>query len=101
MSPTEMADKYGISLGNVYTIKATAKRTGVVTRSGRSVSGARIENENSVFTAGIRDRIKDMREQDYTSSEITQILNEEGMKVSLQDVNKVMARAAYDPRNRG
>lgn len=55
---------------------------------------SRIKEESRVLDTGLRERIKDMREMDLTSTEIADLLNKEGANVTLEDVMKVMARGS-------
>lgn len=95
LSTRDIADKHGITLGNVYTIRTVARRRGEL--AGSAGMTKRLKDELSVLTPAIRERIKDLRERDFISSEITLILQDEGLKINLEEVNKVMARTAYDP----
>lgn len=93
----EIAEKYGITISNVYTIKASARRNGLINSRGYKTIDARLEDEARILDIGLRERIKDMREMDLTSTEIADLLRKEGVQVSREDVMKVMARgsAAY------
>lgn len=89
MTPAEIADKWGLSIGNVYTIKAAAVRAGEVRSDGFKSIDERMQEEKSVLTPDLREHIKDMREQDLTTTEIARILN-----IDRALVEKVMARGA-------
>lgn len=94
ISPAEISLKYGITTGNVYTIKAAAVRAGIINSRGYKTIDERMKDEKSVLTPKIRERIKNLRDEDMTTTEITIIFNKEGMKVDRNDVEKVMARGA-------
>lgn len=87
LSAGDIAIKYGISTGNVYTIRAVAKRKGILNSRGLKTTKMREEDEASVFNPEIRERIKDMRDQDLTTTEICKALN-----LLYEDVAKVMSR---------
>lgn len=94
LTPEEIADKYGISVGNVYTIKSAAIRAGIIVSKFYKNIDERIRDEKSVFDAPMRERIKDLREKDFTTTEITNLLIAKGIPVKREDVEKVMARGA-------
>ncbi len=98
IKPAAIAEKYGITVGNVYTIKAAAKRAGMIDARGLVPISERSRGEDSVLTPALRERIKDMRADEshaYTTSEITIILYKEGyIDISRSDVEKVMARSS-------
>lgn len=87
LSAGDIAIKYGISTGNVYTIRAVAKRKGILNSRGLKTTKMREEDEASVFNPEIRERIKDMRDQNLTTTEICKALN-----LLYEDVAKVMSR---------
>jgi transposase len=90
LTPSEIADKYGITVGNVYTIKSAARRGRTNTLS------ARLKEEARVFTPEIREYIKDLREKDLTTTEIVRKLARKGLSASFDDVLKVMSRPAIE-----
>ena len=94
LKPREIADKFGISIENVYTIRSVAKRRGILNSRGYKTVPERLKDERAVFTAEIRSLIKDLRDLEYTSSEIVPILQRNGIDCTKEDVNKVMARGA-------
>lgn len=94
LKPREIADKYGISIENVYTIRSVAKRRGVLNSRGYKTVPERLKDERAVFTPEIRSLIKDLRDLEYTSSEIVPILKRNGIECTRDDVNKVMARGS-------
>lgn len=94
LSPMEISEKYGITVGNVYTIKASARRHGILNSRGLKTIDMRLADEARVLDIGLRERIKDMREMDLTSTEITDLLRKEGLQIDKEDVVKVMARGA-------
>lgn len=96
LRPEEIAEKHGITVGNLYNIKAVAKRRGILNSRGLKTIDGRLEDEASVFTPEIRERIKDLRDHPnaYTSTEISKLLNAEGIHATPEDVMKVMARGA-------
>lgn len=87
LRPAEIAIKHGINVANVYTIKAVAKRSGIMNSRGEKSPELRISDESSVFTPEIRERIKDMRDEDLTTTEICQRLG-----LLYDQVAKVMNR---------
>lgn len=96
LCPAEISEKYGITINNVYLIKAAAVRAGIVSSRGHKNIEERMHDENSVFTPELREKIKDMREQDLTTTEITNLLIQKGIQVRREDVEKVMARGANE-----
>ena len=94
LKPREIADKYGISVDNVWTIRSVARKKGLLNSRGYKTVPERLKDERSVFTAEIRSLIKDLRDLEYTSSEIVPILRRNGIDCTKDDVNKVMARGA-------
>lgn len=96
LRPAQIAEKYGIAVGNVYTIRSAARRAGIINSRGEKSIGERVRNENSVFTPALRERIKRMREEELTSTEISQKLTAEGIDAPYSKVCLVMARAASD-----
>lgn len=95
LKPDAIAEKYGITIGNVYKIRSAACKAGIIMNSrGEKSIGERVRDENSVFTPELRERIKDMREEDLTSTEISLKLISEGIDASLAQVQMVMARGA-------
>lgn len=94
LSPRDIAEKYNISLDNVYTIRSVAKRSGILNSRGYKTVPERLKDERAVFTPEIRSLIKDLRDLEYTSSEIVPILQRNGIECDRNDVNKVMARGA-------
>lgn len=94
LSPSEIADKYGISIGNVYTIKAASIRAGLINSRGYKSIHQRVKDEKAVFTPAIRERIKNMRDKDLTTTEIHAALAKEIPGVKREDIEKVMARGA-------
>lgn len=105
LRPEDIAIKHGITVGNVYSIKSIAKRKGILNSRGYKTVTERMREEQSVLTQELRDRIKALREEDLTTTEITGILNGEGLPIDRCDVEKVMARAvneyALHPNPRG
>lgn len=96
LAPRQIAESFGLTLGNVYTIKSAAQRAGLINSRGHKTLEDRIKDEEGVFTPEIRKRIKDLREKDLTSSDIREILWREGIASTLEDVNKVMARGSTE-----
>lgn len=96
LKPEEIGRKHGISTASVYTIRSAAKRAGLINSRGEKSIGERVKDESSVFTPALRERIKDMRENDLTSTEISLKLISEGIDAPLQKVIMVMARGASD-----
>ena len=96
MPAQEISEKHGITVGNVYNIKAVARRRGLLDSSGYRTLADRQRDEETVFTPELRERIKDLRDDPmaYTSTEIARMLTEEGIPATRDDVAKVMARGA-------
>lgn len=99
LTPQEIADKHDITIGNVYNIKAVAKREGLLNSRGFHSLTERARAESAVLTPELRERIKDLREDPagYTSTEIANMLG-----LDREDVIKVSARSSgggrYAPR---
>lgn len=96
LKPAAIAEKYGITIGNVYTIRSAARRAGIINSRGYKSIGERVKDESSVFTPELRERIKDMRDEELTSTEISLKLMSEGIDAPLDMVHMVMARGASD-----
>lgn len=95
LKPQQIADKYGITVDSVYAIKSQAKKAGLINSRGYKTIDERIKDEAAI-DPGLRVRIKDMREMDLTTTEIADLLQKEGIKITRDDVAKVMARGAND-----
>lgn len=94
ISPKEISETHGVSIGTVYQLKSKNKlETSKTNSRGLPTVTARKEDEASVFNPETRDKIKDLREQSLTTSEIATKLN-----LDPEDVAKVMARTPGDPR---
>lgn len=96
MKPADVAEKYGLTKGNVYAIRQAARKAGVINSRGEKSISERVRDESSVFTPALRERIKDLREQELTSTEIATLLQKEGISASIEQVRMVMARGASD-----
>jgi len=96
MKPADVAEKHGLTIGNVYAIKGAAQRAGIINSRGDKSIGERLKDESSVFTPELRERIKDLREQELTSTEISILLTKEGIEAPVEKVRLVMARAASE-----
>lgn len=99
MKPADVAEKHGLTVGNVYAIKGAAQRAGIINSRGDKSIGERMKDENGVFTPALRERIKDLREKELTSTEISTLLHKEGIDAPVEKVRLVMARAASDLAN--
>lgn len=96
LRPAEIAEKHGITIGNVYTIRSGARKAGIINSRGYKSIGERVKDESTVFTPGLREHIKDLREKDLTSTEISALLTGQGIEAPLEKVQMVMARGASD-----
>lgn len=96
LKPAQIADKHGLTIGNLYAIKGAAQRAGIINSRGMKSIAERLKDESAVFTPALRERIKIMREADLTSTEISRALELEGITAPIADVQKVMARGASD-----
>lgn len=96
LTPQEIAEKHGISVGNVYTIKAVAVKSGAINSRGTKSIQERLRDEETVFTPEMREHIKDLREDAMTTSEITNLLKASGTEATFDDVAKVMSRSSSD-----
>lgn len=98
LKPSEVADKHGLTVSNVYAIRSAARREGILNSRGYATVTERALIEGKTLNAALRERIKDMRQHDLMTSEIVKILNDEGIKVTFDQVAKVMSRAAQSYR---
>ncbi len=96
LTSTEISEKYGITIGNVYTIKAAAVRAGIINSRGSKTVAERLKDEESVLTPELREKIKDMRARDLTTTEITNLLKQQGIKAEWEEVADVMGRGVND-----
>lgn len=99
LNPAEIAEKYGITINNVYLIKAGAVRAGLISSKGIKSIAEQIEEEKTV-PYEIREKVKDLREKDMTTTEITTLLNKKGILVSWEEVSKVMNRSSDESSGR-
>lgn len=102
MKPSEIAFKHGTTVSAIYAIRSAARREGILNSRGSRTMSERVREESTVLTPELRERVKDMRDQDLTSSEITRILKSEGIVVTFDQVCKIMSRGAQSytrPKN--
>lgn len=90
LKPVAIAAKHEISVGNVYAIKAQAVKAGVFPAKRRKWAARKFE-DTTVFTPELRERIKDLREQEFTTSEIAVIL-ECSIQLPYEEARELVSR---------
>jgi len=92
-----VADKFGYSKGYIRLLRYLFKKEQIDFLD--PVAEGKVARRR--VTAEIREKIKGLREKQYSSYEITRLLNEEEIKISVKTVERVLKEEGYSRLPRG